>query len=98
MRTTGRRVRFVAVVAFLLSVGTLREALAAQGVLTIPTISGRPERQPFAAHLGWIDAYVPGSQRSISARLKTDATFELPDPNPTAQGPPSYQHEAQATA
>ncbi|MBI4582025.1 MAG: hypothetical protein HY718_20175 [Planctomycetes bacterium] len=80
MSTTVRRLRFAAVIALHLLASTSREARAAQVVLTVPIVSGRPERQPFTGHPGWIDGYAPGSERSVSARLKPDATFDLPDP------------------
>lgn len=53
-------------------------ALAGEGRILIPEVSGRPGLRVFSGHPGWVDAYHAGHGEGISARIREDGTFHLP--------------------
>ncbi len=54
-------------------------AFAADGTVTVPYVTGRPETHPFTNRPGWVDVYHAGYAMSASARIRPDGTFTLPD-------------------
>lgn len=48
-----------------------------RGRVTIPVVSDRSDRQPFAGHPGWLDAYGPGGGQGVSVRIGDDAGFAI---------------------
>lgn len=60
---------------------SVEAAAGAEGTVTLPYITGRPDRQPFTGHPGWIDVYQPGDSTGVSARIGPDGTFELEPPD-----------------
>jgi len=55
-------------------------AMAAQGRIMIPAVSGRAEAIVFTGHPGWVDVFGKGYGKSASARIAEDGTFEIVEP------------------
>jgi hypothetical protein len=47
------------------------------GTVTVPIITDRPGRQPFAPHPGWVDLYGRGESTAVSARIGEDGHFDV---------------------
>lgn len=56
-------------------------ALAAEGRITVPAVSGRAEVRIFSGHPGWVDAYRRGYGSGVSARIDAGGKFTLPPPD-----------------
>lgn len=48
-----------------------------KGTVTVPYVTGRPERHAFEHRPGWIDVYAPGNTRGAFARIRDDGTFTI---------------------
>lgn len=68
-------------IAYALSLLAADSANAAEGRITLPTISGRAEMRTFDGHPGWVDVYRSGYRPPVSARIDDSATFQIPDPD-----------------
>lgn len=51
-----------------------------EGVVTIPVITGRAERQPFTGRPGWVTVFPAGESKGVSGRVGKDGRFKLPAP------------------
>ena len=82
-------------VLVVLSCGT---SMAAEGRFVVPKMVGQPGVQSFVGRTGWVDAYHSGYGRGVSARVREDATFTLPEPPNMAALPFPFAFSSPASA
>ncbi len=78
MRVQGNMLAIIAGAAWLVPCAS---AVAVEGTITIPCMTGRPERQPFVGHPGWVDVYARGNSTGVVSRIGPDARIDLPQPS-----------------
>jgi len=72
--------RLIPVLVLAVTASSAPPAEAAEGEITLPYVTGRPGRQVFRGHPGWVDVYPAGDAAGVGARIGANGRFELPDP------------------